>query len=100
MTSDSFMIKRSSPSILTSVPDHLPKSARSHGDDLALLGLLLDSVGNNDAALCLFLSFDAADDDTIVQWTEFHGLRSRFDLRCRPHAKMRRRSAGVLCPSR
>src|SRR5271166_7125570 len=29
MTSDSFMIKRSSPSILTSVPDHLPNSTRS-----------------------------------------------------------------------
>ena len=28
------------------------------------------------------LALDAADDDTIVQWTEFHGLRSRFDLRC------------------
>src|SRR5450432_1892172 len=29
MTSDSFMIKRSSPSIFTSVPDHLPNSTRS-----------------------------------------------------------------------
>src|ERR1700730_3322932 len=76
----------------------LVPSARPHGDDLALLRLLLDSVGNNDAALCLFLSFDAADDDTIVQWTEFHGLRSRFDPRCRPHAKMRWRSARVLSP--
>src|SRR5208337_1928314 len=29
MTSDSFMVNRSSPSILTSVPDHLPNSTRS-----------------------------------------------------------------------
>src|ERR1700722_7121849 len=55
----------------------LVPSARPHGDDLALLRLLLDGIGNNDAALCLFLSFDAADDDTIVQWTEFHEFLSR-----------------------
>src|SRR5258708_5178228 len=65
----------------------LVPSARPHGDDLALLWLLLDGVGNNDAALRLFLSFDAADDDTVVQWTEFHELRSRVDLRCRPPAR-------------
>ena len=35
---------------------------------------LLDSHQNNDTALCLFLSFDAADDDTIVQWTNFMGF--------------------------
>src|ERR1700677_251655 len=61
-------------------------SARPHGDDLALLRLLLDGVGNNDAALCLVLSFNAADDDTIVQWTEFHEFRSRLTIRCRPRA--------------
>src|SRR6202035_6113144 len=76
----------------------LVPSARPHGDDLALLRLLLGGVGNDDAALRLFLSFDAADDDAVVQWTEFHGLRSRFDLRCRPHATMRWRSARVLSP--
>src|SRR3984957_5731915 len=76
----------------------LVPSARPHGDDLALLRLLLDGVGNDDAALRLFLSFNAADDDAVVQWTEFHGLRSRFDLRCRPHAKMRWRSARVSSP--
>src|ERR1700727_840447 len=41
-------------------------SAGSHGDDLALLRLLLDGIGNNDAALRLVLSFNAADDDTGV----------------------------------
>ena len=69
MMSDSFMIRRSSPSMRTSVPDHLPNSTRSpaltsragqlaalvagagaDGDDLALLGLLLGGIGNDDAA--------------------------------------------------
>ena len=90
------MIKRSSPSSLTSVPDHLPNSnpvarfefewnqlavlvpsPRPCGNDLAFLRLFLDGVGNDDAALGLFLSFDAADDDAVVQWTEFHEFRSR-----------------------
>jgi hypothetical protein len=31
-----------------------------------------------------FLSFDAADDDAVVQWTEFHGFHSRLASRCRP----------------
>src|ERR1700722_203943 len=67
-------------------------------DDFALLRLLLDGVGDDDAALRLLLTFNATDDDAVVQWTEFHGLRSRFDLRCRPHAKMRWRSARALSP--
>ena len=104
MTSDSFMIKRSSPSILTSVPDHLPNSTRSpdvkrnelaafvtgsrpDGDHLAFLGLFLGGVRNDDAALRLVLSFDAADDDAVVQWTEFHEFLSRLTFRYRPRAK-------------
>ena len=90
MMSDSFMMRRSSPSSLTSVPDHLPNStrspalrpmtielavlvaaARTDGDDFALLRLLLDGVGNDDAAFGFFLGFDALDDNTIVQGTEF-----------------------------
>src|ERR1700722_12816521 len=62
----------------------LVPSSRPHGDDLALLRLLLDGVGNDDSAFRLVLTLDTADDDAVVQWTEFHGLRSRFDLRCRP----------------
>ena len=92
MTSVSFMIRSSSPSILTSVPDHLPNKTRSPGlsstgvslplssraagsdrDDFALLRLLLDGVGNDDAAFRLVLALDAADDDAVVQRTEFHG---------------------------
>ena len=96
MMSDSFMIRSSSPSSLTSVPDHLPNSTRSpaltsigislpalvaaagaDGDDLALLRLLLGGVGNDDAALGLLLGIDALDDHAVVQGTEFglgHGL--------------------------
>ena len=91
MMSISFMIRRSSPSILTSVPDHLPNRTRSpaftssgvelaalvagpgpDGDDLAFLRLLLGGVGDDDAALGLFLAFEALDDDAVVQGTKFH----------------------------
>ena len=91
MMSLSFMIRRSSPSILTSVPDHFPNSTRSpaltssgdsfavlitragaDGDDLALLRLLLGGVGNDDAAGGLHLRIDTANDDTIVKRTKFH----------------------------
>ena len=91
MTSDSFMIRSSSPSILTSVPLHLPNRIRSpaltiqrdelaalvsgagaDSDDFALLRLLLGGVRDDDAALRLFLAFDATDDDAVMQGTEFH----------------------------
>ena len=89
MMSDSFMIRSSSPSSLTSVPDHLPNStrsptltsmrdelaglvaaARADGDDLALRRLLLGGVGNDDAALGLLLGIDTLDDHAVVQGTE------------------------------
>ena len=38
----------------------------SDRDDLALLRLFLDGVGDDDAALGLILAFDAADDDPVV----------------------------------
>src|SRR5271168_4849237 len=53
-------------------------SARPRGDDLAFLRLFLDGVGNDDAALRLVLPLDAADDDAVVQGTEFHEFRSRL----------------------
>ena len=89
MMSDSFMIRRSSPSSLTSVPDHLPNStrspaltssgielagfvaaARADGDDLALRRLLLGGVGDDDAAGGLLLGVDTLDDHAVVQGTE------------------------------
>ena len=87
----SFMISRSSPSILTSLPDHLPNRMRSpafdvdgdalavvvpgagaDGDDLAFLRLFLGVVGNDDPALGLGFFFDASNDDAIAQRTKGH----------------------------
>src|SRR5208283_93623 len=70
-------------------------SSRSDGDDLAVLRLFLGCVGNDDAALRLILSFDAADDDAVVQWTEFHEFRSRLTFRRRPRGEKPWRSARV-----
>ena len=36
-------------------------------------GFSLTVSGNDDAAFRLVLTLDTADDDTVVQWTEFHG---------------------------
>ena len=85
MTSDSFMMRSSSPSIFTSVPDHLPNNtrspafeidgdelarfvpaARTNGDDLAFLRLFLGGVGNDDPALRLLFAFKAAKDDAVM----------------------------------
>ena len=97
MMSHSFMMRSSSPSILTSVPDHLPNSTRSPaltssgtslplssrapgptamispscGFSLAVSGMMMPPFG-------LVFAFDAADDDAVVQGTEFHGLEPRF----------------------
>ena len=79
------MMSRSSPSILTSVPDHLPNSTRSpaltsratslpsvvtgagaNGDDFAFLRLFLGGVGNDDAAGGLLFRVNAANDNTVV----------------------------------
>ena len=57
----------------------------SSGFSLAVSGIMMPPR--------LLLSFNAAYDDAVVQWTEFHGLRSQFDLRCRP-----RGSLGATCP--
>ena len=85
MMSDSFMIRSSWPSILTSVPDHLPNSTRSptlrsigmilqsssrppgpYGNDLALRGLLLGGVGDDDATGGLPFGINTLDNNTIV----------------------------------
>src|SRR5208283_611295 len=53
----------------------LVAGAGPHSDDLALLRLLLDGVGDDDAALRLVLAFHAADHDAVMQRSEFHGIR-------------------------
>ena len=92
MMSDSFMIRSSSPSILTSVPDHLQNSmvanldvdgdelpilvaaAWADGDDLALGGFFLGGVRNDDATGRLILGIDALNDDAVVERTKLHGV--------------------------
>ena len=87
----SFMISRSSPSILTSVPDHLPNSTRSpaltssglilpvssrapgptamtsprSGFSLAVSGMMIPPA-------CLGFFLEAIYDDAVVQRAEFH----------------------------
>src|SRR4030095_11129109 len=48
-------------------------AARAHRNDLALRGLFLSGVGNDDGAGGLLLGIDALDDDAVVKRTEFHG---------------------------
>src|SRR5499426_447158 len=58
----------------------LVAGARPDGDDLAFLRLLLGGIRNDDAALGLFLAFEAADYDAIVEGTKFrfgHGFPLR-----------------------
>src|SRR3954463_16051983 len=50
----------------------LVAGAGTGGDDLAFLGLFLRRVRDDDAALGLLLGVDAADDDAVMQRTEFH----------------------------
>ena len=45
----------------------LVAAARSDGDDLTLLRLLLDGIGNDDAALALFLGFNSLDDNPVCR---------------------------------
>ena len=99
MMSDSFMIRRSSPSSFTSVPDHLPNRMRSPcldverhelaglvagagagGDDFALHRLFFGRVGDDNAARGLLFGFKPTDHDPVVQGTELHSDRSLSDL--------------------
>ena len=85
------MMSRSSPSILTSVPDHLPNrmlvagldverrdlavlgaGAGADGDDFAFLRLFLGGVGDDDPAGGLLLGLDAADEHTVMKRPETH----------------------------
>ena len=50
----------------------LVAAARSNRDDLALGGLFLRGVGDDDAAGGLCLGIDALDDDAVVKRAEFH----------------------------
>ena len=90
MMSLSFMIKYSTPSILTSVPDHLPNSTRSPTlrsmgmifpassrppgptDHLSLRRLLFSGIWNDDSACGLIVSVDARNHDPVVKRPKLH----------------------------
>ena len=50
----------------------LVATAGTDGDHLALRGLFLDGIGNDDAAGGLRLGLDAFDDNAVMQRAEFH----------------------------
>src|SRR5438874_155805 len=52
----------------------LVAAARADGNDLALRGLLLGGVGDDDPTGGLRLGINTLDNNTIVQWAEFHAL--------------------------
>src|SRR5215475_1447460 len=56
----------------------LVAAARTHRDDLALGGLFLGGVGNDDAAGALLLGVDALDDDAVVKRTKLHDVLLSF----------------------
>src|SRR6266545_433392 len=51
-------------------------ATRADGGDLALRGLFLGGIRNDDAASGFFLGLNALDDDTVVKRTELHGISS------------------------
>jgi hypothetical protein len=53
-------------------------AARADGNDFALRGLLLRSVGNDDAACGFVFGIDAFDDDPVVKRTEFQAILLGF----------------------
>src|ERR1700756_1669658 len=91
MMSDSFMIRSSWPSILTSVPDHLPNSTRSPsllsiGMSLPASsrppgptamtspweGFFLSGIRDDDDTGGFLLGIDALDNDAVVKRTKLH----------------------------
>src|SRR4029077_9899293 len=87
-TSSSFMMRYSSPSSFTSLPEYFPKRIRSPcltargrflpssvtrpvrtRAPLPLRRLLLGAVGNDDAAVLLLVLGEPPDEQAIMQWT-------------------------------
>src|SRR5712671_4914676 len=73
----------------------LAPRARADGDDLALLGLLLGGVRDDDPAGGLFLLFEAAHHHAVVQGTELHRI-----LLCHGLPSVRSESQGRAAQSR
>src|SRR6266480_2703707 len=52
----------------------LVPAARPHSGDLALGGLFLRGIGDDDAASGLLFGINALDDDAVVKRTKLHGV--------------------------
>src|ERR1700742_650055 len=52
----------------------LVAAARANGDDFALRGLFLGTVGDDNAASGLLFGVDTLDHDAVVKRTEFHAV--------------------------
>ena len=48
------------------------------GDDLALLGLFLGSVGDDDPADALLSFVQTLDNDPVVEWSDLHACKLRM----------------------
>jgi hypothetical protein len=90
MMSLSFMIRYSTPSILTSVPDHLRQhpvaflevdrdelaafvaATRTDADHLSLSRLLFGGIRNDNSACALILGIDARDHNAVVKRPKRH----------------------------
>src|SRR5262245_21281280 len=55
-------------------------AARTHGDDLAFLRLLLGGIGDDDPAFGFFFTFETSDHDAVVQRTKGHTVFSLFSV--------------------
>src|SRR5436305_7373510 len=71
--------------------------ARANCDDLALRGLFLRGVRNDDAASCLLFGVDALDHDAVVKRTEFHAVLLRDRKSTRLNSSHVRISYAVFC---
>jgi hypothetical protein len=70
--------------------------AGADGHNLALLGLFLGSVGDDDTTLRLLFAFKALDDDAVVQGTELH-VSSSFGWRGRAIRPPRHSMERIVC---
>src|SRR5665213_3381230 len=53
-------------------------ATRADGGDVALRGLFLGTIRNDDAASCLLFGVDTLDHNAVVKRTEFHGILLGF----------------------
>ena len=78
----------------------LVTTARANGNDLALHGLFLSGVWNDDAALGLGVFFHSTHDDAVVQRTKLHSVLSLMSCALPGPIKLRMRNSLLREPKR